>query len=337
MTTEEQLQVDRIRQLLKSSLDPCYENTSRTWIYCRCPFCGDSKKSKSSAHFYIAMNPPFGYHCFKCGEHGSLNDDVLNKLGIFNNELSLDILTANKSSQRTSNVSLKKEKKVIINDSGNATSTAGLSYFNLRFNSSFNLKEVNSKFKCSCDIPQFLKDNNIEVPLSGFDLSKAIGFLSKDNTYLICRDITNKQSKRYFNLKLFDSENASKIYTMHTAVDAMSKSINLVITEGVFDIIGIYNAKYKNNPDIENNTIFAAACGKTSYAAVINQIAKMFLNINVIIYSDNDVDVYFFKKLKKENIYLSSGLSMKLYYNKFPNEKDTGVAPERISLEEAVI
>ena len=38
------------------------------------------------------------------------------------------------------------------------------------------------------------------------------------------------------------------------------KRTKLVITEGIFDIIGVYTHFYKENND--KNIIFAAACGK---------------------------------------------------------------------------
>lgn len=63
--------VNTIRQRLLK-IKPSYQNTNRSEIRVRCPYCGDSVKNPMDAHFYISMTPPFMYHCFKCEESRSI-------------------------------------------------------------------------------------------------------------------------------------------------------------------------------------------------------------------------------------------------------------------------
>ena len=42
------------------------------------------------------MRPPFRFHCFKCETSGVLNQQVLRDLGVYNNDLTIDLAEANK-------------------------------------------------------------------------------------------------------------------------------------------------------------------------------------------------------------------------------------------------
>ena len=75
---------------------PSYQTTSRREIRVRCPYCGDSAKDKSSAHFYIEMQPPFRYHCFKCEASGVLNNGVLQDLEIYDTDVAMSVVNENK-------------------------------------------------------------------------------------------------------------------------------------------------------------------------------------------------------------------------------------------------
>ena len=113
----------------------------------------------------------------------------------------------------------------------------------------------------------------------------------------------------------------------------MQDEITLVMTEGIFDIIGIYLAEYKDT-EKETNAIFAAACGK-GYNAVINHfIRKGFLNLKIIIYSDNDVSREKLLEIKDSN-YIIRNQPITVYYNEL--SKDVGVPKEQIKLRRMVI
>ncbi len=125
----EDVEVIRAR-LLK--LKPSYQSTNRSEVRVRCPFCGDSVKNPMDAHFYIAMTPPFKYHCFKCEEGGALNDRVLRELEIYDSDIRLAVINSNKNIKQ--NQGIKKityTKRELENQAFNTwNSSNAVSYFN---------------------------------------------------------------------------------------------------------------------------------------------------------------------------------------------------------------
>lgn len=336
---EKRLLTEKVRETIKASVHPCYENTSKTELYCRCPYCGDSTKSKTSAHFYIRMEPPFLYNCFKCGKSGRMTRKTLEDLGVYDNDIAIGMASMASSeadeSKNAAKASLSQRKKIVLAEAETETTKAGLAYLNGRFGSSIDLETANSKFRCSCDPAKFLKSIGVVAP-NGFDCSKSIGFVSSDESHLICRDITGKQERRYTNVNIAkdgNDDSVSKIYNIASSIDVMSPEINLVITEGIFDVIGIYLAEYQGTGK-EENTIFSAGCGK-SYSSVVERfIRKGFLNMNVFIYSDADVDVGYFKEMLRHDPYMGQ-MKVRLFYNS--ESKDVGVPKDQIKLVEASI
>jgi hypothetical protein len=285
------------------------------------------------------MEPPFLYNCFKCGRSGRLSRKTLEDLGVYDNDIAIGMasMAAGESddNKNQARASLSQRKKIVLSEKKTPATDAGLAYLNARFGSSIDIETANSKFRCVCDPKSFLAEIGVVAP-NGFDCSKSIGFVSSDESHLICRDITGTQERRYTNVNIAKDDNddtVSKIYNISSSIDAMSPEINLVITEGIFDIIGIYLAKYQGT-EYESNTIFSAGCGK-SYSSVVERfIRKGFLNMNVFIYSDSDVDVGYFKEMISHDPYMSQ-LSVRIFYN--TKSKDVGVPKDQISLMEAAL
>lgn len=333
-----------IKETILRTKKPSYKTTNGKEVRIRCPYCGDSKSNPSSAHLYIEMTPPFRFHCFKCETSGVLNQQSFRDMNIFDTDLSMHVINANKERKSLSGVQKISFKKKILKNNIIETQTtyAGLNYINNRFNTNFPPEILTKKFKCILDPIEFFKANNITVPNMNFDYSQAIGFISADNTHLIFRDYGGKQDKRYNNFNICQNDAlglVSKSYNISGEISAMSPTVNLVITEGIFDIIGIYT-HFRHLYD-EENTIFAAACGKAYNAVILNYIRMGFLNLNVIIYSDGDVDQRFYKSLKNSAPYLKNS-SITVYYNSLYNPetkfgKDYGVPKEQIQLRKIII
>lgn len=329
-----------IRSLILKNKKPSYETTNHKEIHVRCPYCGDSKHDSSKARFYIEMKPPFKFHCFKCETSGVLNQQVLRDLGIYNTDLNLDIAEANKSLRNTGvqKIQLNKVTKLVHENIDSELAKESLIYFNSRYGLNLDGKYVQEKFKVVLDPIEFMNINRINIPYGQFDFSKAIGFISSDSSHLIFRDTSGKQQRRYYNLCLAKDEDldmCSKMYNISSDIDVLQEKITLVITEGIFDIIGVYNHFYKDTPE-EQNTIFAAACGK-AYNAVIQHYIRMgFLNMDIKIYSDGDVGRSFYEDLKRSSNYLK-GIQLDIYYNALYNKdtgfgKDFGVPKDNIKL-----
>ena len=334
METENKFLIDEIKRKIKSTVHPCYENVSGTELYVRCPNCGDSKKSKLSAHFYIQMKPPFVCYCQKCRYSGILNSAMLEKLQIYDSNIIDNINEVNKDSayNKYKNYTYKTKSQFkidYIEQETDATKKA-LEYFNNRFGVNETLETVN-KFNIICDPIQFFKylydKHNIQLTYNPkFDYYNSIGFLSTDRKYMISRYIGNDENIiRYTNTAISNDEDRSRIYNIKTKVDIMSPSITLVITEGIFDAIGIYYKEYSES----ENIIIAAACGKSFEQVIMSFIKRGFLNLNIKIYSDADVDISFYTKMKKQNKIIST-LPIEVYYNTL--EKDCGVPKDRILL-----
>jgi len=326
-----------IKRLLLENIHPSYLTTDKSELRVRCPYCGDSKKNKSSAHMYISTTAPFKFYCQKCNTAGVLNSQTLRDLEVYNNELSMGIIEANNTYKANTtkqyvNTKLRKLYPAIVN---NEYSEAAVAYFNNRYNSTYSNEEIINKFKAITSAYTFFEANKIHPRDGQYNWNASIGFRSADNSHIIFRDISNSQAKRYYNLNLFSDEDtiSSKMYNISSDVDIMKDEVNLVITEGIFDIIGVYTYFYAGTEQ-EHNTIFAAACGKGYNAVILHYIRMGFLNLNIIIYSDADVDISFFEDMKKKSKYFNNNL-ITIYYNTI--EKDFGVPKDQINLRKAVI
>jgi len=337
-------QVEKIRELLLRNKKPSYQTTNRKEVRVRCCYCGDSKKDKNHAHLYIEMKPPFKFYCQKCSTGGVLNNQSLRDLNVFNNDASSAIIEANKTIKRTEGVQRITVKKYVpkMTTVESPQTINCLDYISSRYNMPFTNEYIVGKFKAITNSRQFFQDNNIMIPVDQYkrplyDFDNSIGFLSSDNTHIIFRDITGQQMKRYYNMALFQNDEkgiANKIYNIKSSINILSDEINLVITEGVFDIIGVYEHFYKDKVADKNNYIFAAAAGKGYGAVIANYIRMGFLNLNVTIYSDSDVEIGFYKDLKSSLFYLKN-TPITIFYNTI--EKDFGVSKDKISLRRALV
>ena len=111
----------------------------------------------------------------------------------------------------------------------------------------------------------------------------------------------------------------------------MQPKVNVVITEGIFDILGVFFNIEKENRE---NTIYLSVNG-VGYNLLFLELAKMgFLEMNIKIYSDSDQPISNYKEIKKE---MSSILTNKIqvFYNK--KEKDFGVPIEDIIITKSFI
>jgi hypothetical protein len=329
--------IDIVRKTILTNKKPSYQTTNKKEVRVRCPYCGDSKKDPSHAHLYIEMRPPFKFYCQRCSTAGVLNQQTLRDLGVVNNDLSVSVIEANKTIKKGNEKITYKKTKLDFNTVNSQQSANVLDYFSYRFQKDFTLDYIVNKYKVVADSQQFFQDNNIHVPPGQYDFVNSIGFASSDNSHIIFRDITNQQRKRYYNLNLnpYEERNiTNKIYNIKSNIDILSDEINLVISEGIFDIIGVYEHFYKDNIADKNNYIFASANGKGYVPVILNYMRMGFLNLNITIYSDADVHINFFKDLKKSLSYLKN-TQLTIYYNTI--DKDFGLPLDQINLKKVIV
>lgn len=310
------------------------KTTDNKDIVIRCPYCGHTS-SAGKKHMYISVEPPFEFHCFKCDASGVLNSNTIKDFNIFDNDLSLKILEENKNIPKNKQYKKKiKAKELNYGIKNKNIFIQNLNYFNSRYDFNYSVKDIRyliSKYKIIFDPVTFFEKNNIPMP-NGFQYWNSIGFVSNDNKFAVFRDTSRQQKMRYSNVKLNqDDEEASKVYTCETSLDVLADSIDIVITEGIFDIIGVKEHFYK---DMNENIAFIAGCGKSFELAVNKMIRIGFLEFNLYIYSDADVDVNVYRRIKANSKYLKNK-RITIFYNEL--SKDFGVPKNEIKLRKVVI
>jgi hypothetical protein len=342
--------VDVIHELyttLKNLGRTVYFNTGKTELNTRCPYCGDSIKDKTHAHLYIEVKEPHRYFCQRCDSRGILNSDTLKDIELDDIELgkfldnNIKQFLKNTTKTRDSLILTKnKNYKIPKYEMSSSILLKQLDYFKERLGMELDRKILLER-KVIGNFENFLYLNKIDYLLDNdkfYNLIKnidktAIGFLSSDSNYVIFRYLDKNAKKRYLNLSLNYPYNiGSKAYSIKSSIDIFEPEINLILSEGIFDINSVYNNFYKCNPN-SKNTLFFAVNGK-SYNQVPIMLNRLgFLSLNLHIYSDKDVSLYDYKN----KLNLSRFNKVLVSYNIKENEKDFGVTMDRISRKTTIL
>lgn len=333
---------ERLFNLLKEKLTVCKANNSFTEAIIRCPYCGDSQKELKHGHLYIKLKEPFPFFCHRCNTDGLLGPTALKDLNIHDNEISTALYKIAKNSKysigvKTHGINLNK-KQLQFPAPNNYSSK--LKYLNDRIGMDINANEAVHLYKTIFSINDFLDLNEINfVTESDFIIEKiekySVGFLSADQTFINFRSIEDakKSGFRYHMYSIFEVDEAAKrFYTVKSKVDLMTPVLNVHVAEGILDIIGVHRHIFDGK--ILKNHVFVAVNGK-GFNHIFQHLSRLgFLNFNIEIYSDSDVELGFYKYMKSQSILLRD-TKIKIIYNKL--EKDYGVHADRISLKEAYI
>lgn len=327
---------------LKNNLKVCKLNSSKTEIVVRCPQCGDSRKDPYKGHMYIQNQPPYKFFCQRCQSSGVINKNMLQLLECDNFVVLNQIQREYEEYSRKvkvkygSNLSFLSNKKIVF-PLPTYKDKAKLMYLEKRLGIKITDEDV-EKYKIVFSITKFLKENKIDIVEKNKNKAFAsniyklenycVGFLSADKSTIIFRSLDpTKTYYRYNNFTIFPEVDSKKTYILANNLDLNSKVFNIHITEGIFDIIGVYN--HVNNKEMKPNSLYIANAGK-SYLVTSNFIKKLsILNADINIYSDNDVNVDFYRDmLKIEPFFEMNGIN--IFYNN--KGKDFGVGKEEIEL-----
>lgn len=318
-------------------------NRDKTEASVRCPFCLDSIKSGKSTHFYIKLNvsddEPIVFHCQRCKVEGILNSDILKMLNLYDYDTSVLLKVKNKNISKANKKKFAalKPKEMILNvPERTKLNLTKLNYINNRLGIDLKLSDL-PKFKINLNLYDMLDDNEIEnltvkSERFGDTLDKYfLGFVSHDCNFTIMRNLSKKvmPDMRYHIYNNFGSfGNIKRFYTLPNKIDILKSDLNVVITEGCFDLLGVYfNVR---NREMNDNTLYISVNG-VGYHYIFLYLMKLgFLNIHAHVYSDNDQPKSMFEKIKRIMPQLFD--SFTVYYNDFPNEKDFGVRKEKIKL-----
>ena len=319
----------------------------RGMVVVRCPFCGDSRNSQLHAHMYInckvdGRNHPV-FMCQRCGQSGIFDSYVLELLDIYDNDV--ELLYKSYKVNMSKQFGGKSEYKNKIKDIqlpmplNNANTIRKIKYIEDRLGIKLKSKDI-SKYKLVFNLVDFLQINNInkftrnEKIIEAID-NQYIGFLSINKEYLNCRNIgeIDNYLKRYINYNIFGlDDNTKKFYTLSNRVDCM-RNVEIIIAEGPFDIIGIYNHVYHKE---DKDRIFVASLGMSCFSLVKYFIKQGFIFCDLKIYADKGVNLSYYRELKKKLGHRFKG-TMEVFYNEMKGEKDFGVRADRIKLKSYMV
>jgi len=331
---------------IETHIYPYYYNTAKTEISIRCPYCGDSLKSSKSAHLYIELRNEdmHRWYCQRCSEGGIVTPNFLKDIKIHNSDLTLNFFTQNskikytKGKKKSMTMFAKKELTFPQLKSTDKV-VKHLLYLNDRIGVPISEKEAREKYRVILSFKDFILHNDI----STFTVDKkmlrlidrhCIGFLSYDQSHIVFRSLDPKKTYfRYHIYNVFGNYNDTKrFYSINSDIDVLKLKLNVVIAEGTFDIIGVYEHFYKGT-ELDNH-LFLSVNGK-GYNLIFLHLARLgFLDMNIEIYSDKDVNLNFYKNMKKYSDILKN-MKVKIYYNKIG--KDYGVTREEIDLKYSII
>lgn len=324
----------------------------------RCPYCGDSRNPRNQ-HMYIGPDRRnsmvLSYHCFLCNCGGALHPkffrdiecyetDIINAVCEYNRNIWRNGPPKNSGVDENRKRKRGPRKQAIIRppDPGEDENIqAKLSYINHRLGVRMTLEDT-ARLKIILNLNRYLRDNHVWGSTRNkeimAELSRVtIGFLSVDNSHVILRTVVDPSEirlsenlrRRYINYTIFTAPGLYLYYVIPGIVDP-SKPIKVCITEGPFDILGVYFHVVKDH----NNCIFAAAAGKTGYCGLMEYL---FTKIRIPphmcelhVFSDNDMNIKEYDDLLKD-MYIVNTRGVVLHRNAYPGEKDYGVPGHKIN------
>ncbi|WRM43373.1 hypothetical protein [Staphylococcus phage LY01] len=335
---------------LKKEVNPCRLTTSQDETMIRCPFCGDSKKSKSSTHLYIQNKTPFKYFCQRCNASGVMNNKVLSMLNSGNIEINSYI--NNQYNEYISNMNKKYGKSFINRNTKELNyypnkytdlEISKINYINERLGINIDEKDI-ELYKIILNIEDFYKNNEFDID-NQYQINNLnnnyFSYMLNDKNTINCRLMNNNtfgtNGKKHFKQKIFKNlaDESTRFYSIKNELRLDRRVYNIHIAEGFFDILGIFNHVY--NKEINDNDIFIANNGK-GYKFVLNYLNSLgILNMNINIYSDRDVKITDYRSKRMLGNSLPVILNdANIYYNEFKDEKDFGVSKDKIKLSEPI-
>lgn len=314
----------------------------------RCPFCGDSQKNFNTGHLYIRINVednfPMVYNCFKCNEHGIINQEFLNIMDIDDINLKSSITALNKTADKVkAHKFINGDKTIIFNyERPEVKRCKKIEYLENRLGVKFNNNDI-EKMKIITSLREFLILNDIRSITCDNRWAHKIedhyvGFLTFGGSHILFRDITETEEYRWIKYPITqESKQCRAFYSMESEIDIFTKDKLIInLSEGILDIVSAYiNLGYS-----EPNTMNIAVCGK-HYVSILLKLVNMgFVGDNIIlnIFADNDKDfnnknnnpttIEFFRNNLHKMKYLYGEVN--IYYNTI--SKDIGVPRQEISL-----
>lgn len=311
------------------------ENRKIKEVSVRCPYCGDSRRNRAATHLGIRFDGiPAFYHCFRCNTKGSVDAKFLKDMEVDQSFIGKYLKYVKKNRY----LSLPSSTEVSFTNSRTDFNfryyddSKQLKYLEERFNKEFTEEDI-KRYRVILNPTTFLlemsRDLNKEIK-AAIDLSNHIGFLTQDGKQAVFRAIDKDIEPRFYNMTIEETD-YRKLYVLDNEVDLKADKFNFILTEGIFDIIGVYEHFYKNKDIDLSNYIFVAALGKSFDEPINRLIQSGFLDFEIFLFADTseDIDLDFYTSLFR-NEYIEE---IHIGRNIKEGEKDFGVASNRIEFD----
>lgn len=317
----------RLFQYLMENLDGAKSASGGRQIIaiCHMPGCNDS-----SGHFYVGpfnTNTTIFYNCYKCNNSGVLTTSALNKYGM---NVDPSVIKFN-TSRKNNGVYIDKFNNVVYNYYNKifdkALSYKKLKYINDRLGTNLTVYDC-EKMNIVLNIDDFLSYNrirNVTVPEYMYDNihNNYCGFLSRSKTSIAFRCINDKSDHKHILYVIPQQKILEDFYIIPTDLN-MDKTVHLHITEGGFDLLGVY---YNLNMKDMDNCLFIAGYGK-GYLPILDWIVSTYgiYDMEVNFYADKDIDDSLLNNIMK----FYGMYKYKVHRNIKEGFKDFGIAKENI-------
>jgi len=285
-----------------------------------CPWC-EYNKDKKHYHLYISLEAPI-FHCFHadCEQSGML-PKLIKK--IEGRDLSKEFVDKEK---------LKQVKKLDFRSSTKypevylpSINTQTFPYKEMWLRKRFKFMDITSSEVKGLiyDVLGFLSQNHVTDDKVSPNMKQYlhrnfVGFLTEHKSMVFFRNIVTGQTISHHKLKLFDIP-----FIDYYKIPGLAPSSNtVVLSEGVFDIYSDYFFDYTG---YKSKTNLYACALSSKYGSLLKSLVfhEQIFRLNVVILSDSDVSLDYYKKLKKYNRHIIN--SLVVFYNKVG--KDFGSSP----------
>ena len=300
-----------------------YFSENDTHFIMRCPYCGDSRKRIETGHLYIRKDIPV-FRCNRCS-YGSSTARLIRDLTGFTLSLEKDILADHVDIEKikalyhpSSIISsgytqpVKLDYISISENYNDSKYRPKLNYLLKRFNTNRFIGDINIANKIVFDI-KYIFDKNEKLYtnfVSKYKEDKAeymmdvlernfIGFIGYNNNSIIFRNIDEKSDWRYFKIKY--NINQPDYFIIDRLLNVMEDIPNLVIAEGVFDILFPYLKLTEGNDPLRLSSRLYIAAGSKNYIGAIKYMAilKTIFKFNIYILADNDTKIKMYDNIYK--------------------------------------
>lgn len=320
-----------LSELLLTPKAKATSNPEQIHVRCRMPDCGDSN-NPNSAHMYVGVSrrdpTKLGYECKKCSASGYVDEKFLTMYDIdpsryveyFKNRTGGIRKTYDMNNNKR--IDLKIPRTILPQD------RRKVEYIERRLGRHITPDDINN-MKIVLNLGQTLNFNKIDptslvqepTPEKLKNLINEIdelsnhffGFLSANNNRITMRNMGSSIFNEKYHVFTIDPSIVDPfIYYPKMSIDICTDSPEIIMAEGVFDILGVRERFYKEESN--TNRFFVAVGGVGSYRRCLKSVLKMtgFLDATVRIYSDSDVSPEMYKKVFLE---FSEYMKFEIVYN----------------------